>query len=805
MSKRLWYAAAVIGLMMISGCNGRENPLVRVTFPDDAAREQARWLRVVAIVPDQGSGCDPLMQGLTAPGYAGYPIESEVGFEWPAAGGVEGLAEVSAGPKLFYAEAEDAGGAVFLRGCTPAQVGEQEGREVVIALERLSQPCQVDADCGTRTCEGLVWVQPTCLAGLCSGSETVADCEDSNDCTQDSCDDLDGCANLPLAAGTDCGVCVACDGQGVCIDDLTKDEDCPVCQECRPAGTCDYQATGSDVKEDCVDDIFCDGEETCDGSGGCQAGSDPCPGLTCNEDSDSCEGCLADADCPVCQECNAGACESQTVGSDRKDECAADACNTGACDGAGACGLEAAGTDCGVCAACDGLGLCIQDLTQDQDCPVCQECESAGSCANQTAGAPCDDGDSCSSQDACDGAGVCAAGATDKDTDGDSYYDDACPGGDDCDDDAPAVNPGATEGPDGDPTCSDGADNDCDGQTDNCTAPEGYRKQITIDFNQVAGGSDLPDFPVLISIAGDDDLKTTANGGRVVNADGYDITFRAADGATSLDHEVEEYDPAGGTLLAWVRIPVLSASADTVIYVYYGYSGITSPTENPAAVWDGSYVGVWHLTEDAADTGALDLYEDSTANSNHGDDYVSATGKSGQISGGQAFDGIDDYVDCGNNAVLDVSYLTVEFWLNVNTWISDGGILAKGDNTYRQYWIWTYDGQVAFEIDEGGNVNYAWAPTAGGWEHLAIIYDGANVTTYRNGLQENTYPQATGAIDPSTQPLLLGSIPSFHYADFALDELRISNVARPLGWIATGYNNQSSPSGFFSIGSEEPQ
>ena len=51
------------------------------------------------------------------------------------------------------------------------------------------------------------------------------------------------------------------------------------------------------------------------------------------------------------------------------------------------------------------------------------------------------------------------------DADGDGYYDEAC-GGDDCDDTDPDVNPGATEGPLEDPSCSDGIDNDCDGYVD---------------------------------------------------------------------------------------------------------------------------------------------------------------------------------------------------------------------------------------------------------------------------------------------------------------------------------------------------
>ncbi len=53
----------------------------------------------------------------------------------------------------------------------------------------------------------------------------------------------------------------------------------------------------------------------------------------------------------------------------------------------------------------------------------------------------------------------------DCDRDKDGHLSVAC-GGNDCDDDRAAVHPGATEGAPGDPTCSDGLDNDCDGSKD---------------------------------------------------------------------------------------------------------------------------------------------------------------------------------------------------------------------------------------------------------------------------------------------------------------------------------------------------
>jgi hypothetical protein len=56
-------------------------------------------------------------------------------------------------------------------------------------------------------------------------------------------------------------------------------------------------------------------------------------------------------------------------------------------------------------------------------------------------------------------------GDLDCDRDKDTYRALAC-GGDDCDDDRASVHPGASEGPPGDATCSDGIDNDCDGGKD---------------------------------------------------------------------------------------------------------------------------------------------------------------------------------------------------------------------------------------------------------------------------------------------------------------------------------------------------
>ena len=74
------------------------------------------------------------------------------------------------------------------------------------------------------------------------------------------------------------------------------------------------------------------------------------------------------------------------------------------------------------------------------------------------------------------------------DVDMDGYGDPAC-GGYDCDDTDPAVNPEAREGIPGDPTCSDGIDNDCDGFVD--TDPECIAILVPDDHGTIQGAIDV--------------------------------------------------------------------------------------------------------------------------------------------------------------------------------------------------------------------------------------------------------------------------------------------------------------------------
>jgi hypothetical protein len=105
-----------------------------------------------------------------------------------------------------------------------------------------------------------------------------------------------------------------------------------------------------------------------------------------------------------------------------------------------------------------------------------------------------------------------------------------------------------------------------------------YRMQLVIDHSKISGSSDLVDFPAHISIV-NANLKSVANGGHVNNGTYLDFQFRGDDG-TILAHEIASYDATTGTLLAWVKIPLLSPTTDTQIYIYYGKATLSaSPGE----------------------------------------------------------------------------------------------------------------------------------------------------------------------------------------------------------------------------------
>src|SRR6056297_3587401 len=161
-----------------------------------------------------------------------------------------------------------------------------------------------------------------------------------------------------------------------------------------------------------------------------------------------------------------------------------------------------------------------------------------------------------------------------------------------------------------------------------------HRNKIIIDSSNVDG--ELTDWPLLFKTI-DTDLAESAQ------SSGDDIVFADSTG-TQLSHEIESYDSSTGKLWAHVKLPEVSASSDTELYIYYGNSNAENQ-ENVSDVWSNGYERVYHLSENVSGTGNIGSYSDSSPNNSPADDYVSASRNDSKINSGQALDGTDDFIE----------------------------------------------------------------------------------------------------------------------------------------------------------------
>jgi hypothetical protein len=139
--------------------------------------------------------------------------------------------------------------------------------------------CQADSyPCTGQLCDETIDLCVDCLSGL--------DCDDGIFCNGSEACDLGTCysgndpCTPPLVCDEFSGTCLGCTIDSDCDDGINCTFDA-----CETDGTC--LNTIDDLG--CDDGLFCNGAELCDPLLDCQAGSNPCPGQTCDEVNDQCE------------------------------------------------------------------------------------------------------------------------------------------------------------------------------------------------------------------------------------------------------------------------------------------------------------------------------------------------------------------------------------------------------------------------------------------------------------------------------------------------------------------------------------
>ncbi|HKO45275.1 MAG TPA: DUF2341 domain-containing protein [Pyrinomonadaceae bacterium] len=347
-----------------------------------------------------------------------------------------------------------------------------------------------------------------------------------------------------------------------------------------------------------------------------------------------------------------------------------------------------------------------------------------------------------------------------------------------------------------------------------------YRRTVTIDHNKVPN-SDQSNFPMLIS-GTYSYLATVSNGGNVQNANGYDVIFTSDSGcATKLDHEVETYNATTGAVNYWVEVPTISHNTDTILYMCYGNSSVTTDQSNKSGVWDPSYKGVWHLPN-----GSNLSAGDSMVNANNGT-ISGAVAAQAKVGGGGDFNGSSDYIDVKAGKVdTSTTTGTVSAWVRISALDTNGVVLGYGGSGPTAPAMWgvyvrLVSGNrylaVAGRASEGATYNTVRGSTvlaANTWYYVTyssngsawkIRVNGATAETVTPVLGTNT-GQWIGDITPTTPDKSVmggvyagGGYSSANFWHGLLDEVRLSNIERSDDWVQTEYNNQNSPSTFYSL------
>ncbi|WP_024889648.1 DUF2341 domain-containing protein [Luteimonas huabeiensis] len=329
-----------------------------------------------------------------------------------------------------------------------------------------------------------------------------------------------------------------------------------------------------------------------------------------------------------------------------------------------------------------------------------------------------------------------------------------------------------------------------------------YRKPITLDAGGAGIAGSIGRAPVLVRLH----AGNFAFDG--VNADGSDLRFVGADGRTVLNHQIERFDPELGLALIWVDVPQLGAAAQT-LWMYYGNA--TAPASgNGQLAFDPDYVLVYHFAEDGAP-------RDTTAYGNHTRD-AGERDEGAAIGRGLRLQGQGVAVPASPSlAAAAGGALTVSAWVRPEAAGPQQTVFARRGG----------EGVFVLGLDAGApfvqvGESRAVAPrtiAAGAWSHLAAVAGDGQVVLYVDGAEAARLEAALPALDgdawigadapPATvegadddAAAVAAAVRGNPFVG-AIDELRVSKVARPAVSIQADVASQGPESRLVAFGEDE--
>lgn len=220
-----------------------------------------------------------------------------------------------------------------------------------------------------------------------------------------------------------------------------------------------------------------------------------------------------------------------------------------------------------------------------------------------------------------------------------------------------------------------------------------------------------------------------------------------------------------------------------------------------------SPVGLWKFDE-----GSGSIAYDS-AGDNDGTLVNGPVWTTGKINGALSFDGDNDYVDCGNDASLNMgtSQWTATAWFKISDSTEYKGILGKwnsiGNNELYRIVVSEssssggVQNKVSFVIYDGGTHYFATSTTTvtdDKWHCVTGVKDSNRMRIYVDGVHENNIAMPSSADISNSAKLVIGRANEVGGWGFngLIDDVRIYNRALSAGEIAELYREWSDGKAF---------
>lgn len=346
-----------------------------------------------------------------------------------------------------------------------------------------------------------------------------------------------------------------------------------------------------------------------------------------------------------------------------------------------------------------------------------------------------------------------------------------------------------------------------------------YRKQITVDTTPQGAplGGSAGRSPLLVRLHTG---NFTFDG---ISEKGADIRFVAADDQTVLNHQLEAFDPLLGIALIWVDVPELADGQRQDIWMYYGNQKAPA-SANGQLTFDPNYTLVYHF-----DGAAGAPPRDTTAYSNHAQTPTTAAvdgviGRAARFAGGAPL----MLPASPSLAIPAAGSFTFSAWVRADQPAGEQLIYARRD-AGNSLLVGINQGVPFVEVNgQRSQPGQPLAPAA--WQHVAVTADGSKVNLYVNGRVSSSLaaslpplntvaalggdvPAPAAAPAASAAPAADGQAPAEAaparpvYAPFvgAIDEVRLSKIARPAALILADATAQGAESRLVAYGTDEEQ